>query len=391
MIHLIKSISYLPVIALLLFMYVLLFRTLIIYTIQLVVSIRKRKFDKNTLIPQLKTIIPQSKDIFKYLVISLVVVIGLFVFERQRWIKQDSAYVDAKNYFVVGMVLMDLRTLGHVFFYPERVIWKPAVKLQEIISSSGKALIPRDDGEQGVWGYHFTLAPYINRIHAPETKDINKLIKTSEFVLDHLGWSNIKDPNFSRYNKYIIYPLVALYYSFSYKAKYISKPSPSRYYDGLFRDKIQVEFLKKIVDASVHMEQSSKEFDKVRMHIFERPELQLINLVSTALMAREILYYQIHNLEFTCDGKWLSIYYKYVDRYNTETSTLTGVDQDLKRSFDKALLYHGSRINFFGHALCGLPKLPAFNIDSVTDLKFEGPGWYESFEELSKALLPREK
>jgi hypothetical protein len=324
-------------------------------------------------------------------VLCMIVTIGLNLFERQRWLTANTAYVDARQYFISGMVLMDCRTMGNFLIYPERMIWKPAVWLQQLITTTGLRLIPKNDGERAIWKYHFVLAPYINRIHAPHSKDVHTLIRTCEDVLETLATKTLADQDLNSKNKYIIYPLVTLYYQWSYHYRYSLNISPEVLYQGLYKDPKQYHYLQQVVEWSVKMEEEWQQHPAVTKYMRKHPDIELVQIVSVTLTLHEIILYQIHNLKFTCNDRYLNLYYDYVIRYCAKDSPYYRVDKNMKMSFDPPVLFHGTTINFFGHRLCNKPRLPAYTICTVRDLGGEGPGWYDAFIELNKRLVPKER
>lgn len=260
-----------------------------------------------------------------------------------------------------------------------------------MISHSGRKLIPEDDAEHAIWEYHFVLAPYINRIHAPHNEAVYPLIDACKFVLETLATKEMEDVDLRTKNKYIIYPLVALYYEYSFMGIYFVKPQVRCYTEGLYKDREQYEYLQQVVDWTVRLEDEWARYPEVMEYMEKNPDIHLIQLASTVLLLHDILYYQIHNLEFTCENSYLNLYYKYIQKYLADESPYHRVDRQLQKSFDPPVIYHGDKINFFGHRLCDRPKLPAYNIREVSDLGWEGPGWYEAFKTLNKILIPREK
>lgn len=389
--HLLLSLFYLILVVLLVGGYSYLTIITFRYLKQIWRGIRKRKWTLKTITPGKDCWSVSSSRLCVIGCVCLLLATGLYLFERSRWINEDSAHLEAKKYFVVGIVLMDFRAVGHRIFYPERMIWKPAVWLQKLITFTGLRYIPEDDGERAVWAYHFVLAPYINRVHAPHNRAVYPLIDTSKYVLETLVTYPCADKNFNHKNKYIIYPLVSLYYQFSYKRRYFVKPSPKVYYEGLYKDPEQYNMLKQVVEWALTMESEWADHPKVVDHMKNKPMIELTHLVSVSLLLHDIILYQIHNLIFTCDDRHLDLYYEYVTRYRAEGSPYYRVDDQTQSRFDNPVIYHGAPINFFGHSLCGRPKLPAFNVRTTWGLKGEGPGWYESFIELNRKLHTKEE
>jgi len=192
-------------------------------------------------------------------------------------------------------------------------------------------------------------------------------------------------------NKYIIYPLVTFYYQWIYGSRYSLTPSPDWYYKGLYQDSQQYRYLKQVVDWAIKMENEWPQHPTVVQYMRENPDIALIHLASVGLTLHEIINYQIHHLEFTCNDRYVNLYYEYVTRYRAKNSPYYRVSRQLQKSLDHALILHGEVINFFGHRLCNFPILPGYNITSVRSLGGEGPGWYKAFLELNKRLVPKQR
>lgn len=388
--HLVLSLIYLLLVALLVFGYLTIFILAFRYLFFVLRNILKRNWNKRTFLPT-KSLLLKRYQLLLLILICIVLTSGIFIFERNRWITSNSAYPEAKNYMVVGMVLLEYRTIGVSFIYPERLIWKPAEWLQQIISKTGRSLIPLSDGEHAIWQYYFVLAPYINHLHAPRTKEVFGLIDTSEYVLETLVGKKIKDPVFRDEKQYAIYPLVSLFYAYSFKGRYYLKPQPKRYEKGLYKDPVQVAKLKQIVDWSIKKEKKWAENASVLQFIKDRPDIELVQIASVTILLQDILRYQIHNIEFTCDDRYVNLYYGYVTRYVVEDSPLHRVDNNMRKRFNNPIIGHGYNINFFGHRLCNFKKLPNYSIGKAEYLKSEAPGWYDAFLELNKKIVPPEQ
>jgi hypothetical protein len=344
-----------------------------------------------TFVPSKGILFFSKSFLIKCIVFCLVITTGFYSYERSRWITTDTTNKEARQYLVTGMVLADFRTFTLRFIYPERSIWKPAVWLQQLISASGRRLVPVNDAEHAIWVYHFELAPFINRIHAPHNEAVYPLIDACEFVLETLATKEMADTELRTKNKYIIYPLVALYYQYSYKGKYYVKPSPWRYEKGLYKDPAQYTYLQQVVEWMIAMEEEWAVQPLVMEYMRTNPDIHLIQYVATALLLHEILHYQIHNHELTCEDRYFDLYYQYIEKYHGKDSPYHRVEQRMQRQFDHPVILHGDLINFFGHRLCGRPKLQAYNIRKAGKLKSYGPGWYEAFVALNRKLVPAEE
>jgi hypothetical protein len=289
------------------------------------------------------------------------------------------------------MVLLEYRTVGAVVFAPERAIWKPTLWLQRLISAVGETLIQEDDAERAIWDYFFELAPYINRIHAPRTPEVYHLIDTSEYVLERLVSSKIHDIQFREKFQFIIYPLVGLYYGYTYKGRYFLRPQPKRYYEGFHKDPGQYERLKEVVDWMLLKESEWQNHPLVQEHFEENPDIELVHLAAVIILLHDIVRYQVHNLIYTCDDRYVNLYHKYVGRYTSAESPYYRVDRTMQKRLDSPVIYHGATHNFIGHTLCGFPKLKGYNIRSARDLSGDGMEWYKAYLELNKKLVEPEK
>lgn len=323
------------------------------------------------------------------MVLCLLLVLSLYGVERYRWITKESAYKTAKNYFVVGIVLRDIRSGIRPFSKPHRIIWKPFDWLQELISYSGRKLIPEDDGEHGIWEYHLFLQTYVDQIYAPKTAYAVTLNRKSFFILQSLATKRIADKKFRERDKYLIYPFTALMYEHTNLRKYNLKYGYDRFYK-FYKDPGQYEETQQVVNWSMQLEHQWERYPAVTSIIADNPDTEVIQIMSTVLLLHQIIYYQIHNLEFTCEDKYLLAYWEYVLRFVSDDSPYHYASERLRKTARKLVLYLGDRINFFGHRLCNLKRLPAYSIKHVDQLGGEGPDWYDLFQELNRRLVAEE-
>ncbi len=359
------------------------------YLLQFVFALMKSSFARSTFSPCQTLSFFTRKKLIIFTLLCFFSTGGLYLFEYSRWFSSATVYRNARQYMVVGMVLMDFRAVGVVSFYPERAVWKPAVWLQQWIMSAGMHYLPEKDSERAIWKYHFILAPYINRIHAPRSKAVYPLIETSESILESLANGTMADTELAAKDKYIVFSMTAFYYQYVYGFRYSFMPS-TWYEEGLSKDQEQYEHLKQVVEWSVKLEKEWQQHSEILAYMRKNPEIELAHIVGVSLLLHEIIWYQIYNLLFTCEDRYLDLFYTYINKYTDDDSPYFRVDRKLQKSFNNPVIYHGEEINFFGHRLCQRPKFPGYNIREIGSL---GPnlGWYDSFLILNKRLVPEEK
>lgn len=393
MTHFILSLLFLPIIALLVVGYFYTGKAFFRYVYQLFCGIKKLSFCRSTFIPQRSVWFMQWSYLKKLLIVGLLCTLGLYVYERPRWIMDNSAHLSAKQYMVINAVILDYRTIGAALLFPENLIWKPLVWLQRLVVTIGRSLIPDNDGEHGIWLYYFELAPYINVLHAPATSEMYHLISTAEFTLQTLAEKEITDENFREFNQYQIYTITSFYYNFSYLKKYILDLQPKVYTEGLFHDPKQYEFIKSIVDKYIEKEQEWPQNPLISKYVKEHPDFELIHISTALLLVRNIIYYQINNRKYACNDHYVNIYYEYAERFYGDNTPYHKVDNDLQDKFWHVVGAGSRWENFFGHRLCDKPRLPAYSIHTLASLTRDSHDflWDDAFIDLTKKLVPVEK
>lgn len=110
--------------------------------------------------------LPRSK-LIQFLILTVVLSIFLYGYERQQWIKESTVYKEAKEYFVAGEVLADYRKIFASFIPPDSLLLWPLHTLQTAIYNSGTALIPKEDAEDAMWYQMWFIYPYSVRDYSP--------------------------------------------------------------------------------------------------------------------------------------------------------------------------------------------------------------------------------
>jgi len=102
----------------------------------------------------------RKKALCFVLIVFLVYHLGFYIQQRQEWMGDDNALLEAKEYFVAGQVLYGFRALLTRFIHPDIVVLWPLNALQEKIFEDGIRLLPKQDGERYVWQQLWFLYPY---------------------------------------------------------------------------------------------------------------------------------------------------------------------------------------------------------------------------------------
>ena len=392
--HLLLSLLFLALVVLLVAGYVYAACFLARYVAQVVRGVKRLSFSRATFVPARGLWLPPRSAVVTGFLACLLLVASLYVYERNRWIRPESAWKPAKEYMAVGFVILDLRVWAARFVYPERAVCRPLVWLQRAVSRAGRRLIPETDGEHALWQYYFEVSPYATRTHDPRSEEILRLIATCEDVLESLPRKEMADPILREKNRYLVHTMTAFYYCWTYSSKYcVGRHSwrCSHYEYGFFEDRSQYDLLRRMVDDLVAAEAEWPKHPQVTEYVGAHPDFELIHIGTVILLLREVVEFQMQNIEFTCGDLHVEQFYRYSKRLLAKDSPYRRVNKQMRQSFRKAIVWHGPETRFVGHRLCGWEQLPSYDITSLQKLVYEPFAWDLAYIRLVKKLLPPER
>lgn len=171
-------------------------------------------------------LIIKNRDVLKiFLSFFIAINVSTYLFLRYETIDKNRANLLAKEYYVVGDVLFAFRKILMLpkfvtrIYYPEDYFIRPLEYLQRMIFNSGVKHLPKDDAEWGLWEYHFFVYPYARIMHTPGNprKDAiiphyQKTVDRSFEALRAIATKPIKDKKMNQEEKYLIYPVFAMFY-----------------------------------------------------------------------------------------------------------------------------------------------------------------------------------
>jgi|GEM_PF-6407014 len=143
----------------------------------------------------------------------------LYIGQRNHWMGSESAHLEAKEYWVAGQVVFAHRKIAEKYLHPENPMTWAYTKLQKLVYQKGTALLPKDDGEVGVWQNQWFLYLYARKSRRPygvgdlkmEPKMI-PLLNNCWTALEQMATKPFEDSLMER--QYLLsYPALARYYN----------------------------------------------------------------------------------------------------------------------------------------------------------------------------------
>jgi hypothetical protein len=83
------------------------------------------------------------------------------------WNGKGSEYHSAKCYYAAGNVVATYRSFLAPVLTPNNILTFWLELPQRVIYNTAKPLIPKEDGEMAIWGYHWFVYPYAKRFTRP--------------------------------------------------------------------------------------------------------------------------------------------------------------------------------------------------------------------------------
>ncbi|MGL1930158.1 MAG: hypothetical protein OCC45_00155 [Desulfotalea sp.] len=108
-----------------------------------------------------------KKWLIKLFIFFLTINMGIYLFERIKYLGDDNLHYKAKEYWIAGQVVAKTRKVLGMVLHPENPILVPYILLHKSIYHIGKRYLPYDDGEIYVWYGSWFLHPYAQRIKRP--------------------------------------------------------------------------------------------------------------------------------------------------------------------------------------------------------------------------------
>lgn len=341
---------------------------------------KNRNNEKGWLKEKIKNLIIPPKEIF--LVGSrktvMLFVVGLFLIntsywlkERAEWVNEKHAYLDAKEYYAVGNVLLFYRAISASILSPENNLLQPLEWLQRAIVSKGVSLIPKEDAEWAMWEYRFFWYLYIRNTHIPQQAHnlLGKIVTYNTYMkpwitdmlddiyrgLDDLANKSMKDAVFEN-EKYLAYPTLGMYYDFGYAAYYSKNLNASGSMYNFVKVKDAIIPLQNSVRWMEKMQSEWETHPEALKEINAKPRLQIAQQTTILLNLMHILNNKMYQGTFQCDDPWLLKVYPYSKAFNAKDAPLTKVSKEeqfiytvANRSLDM--------VSYTAHKLCGYRRL----------------------------------
>ena len=323
--------------------------------------------------PKSMFIVGTKRTVMLFFIGLLMINSAFWIKERYVWVNEKHAYLDAKEYYAVGNVLLFYRAIFSSILSPENNLLRPMEQLQRAIVAKGTSLIPKDDAEPAMWNYRFFWYLYARNTHLP-TQAPNPLGKLVTIVvplkpwiaqmwdniykdLDDLANKPMKDKVFEE-EKYLAYPLLDMYFDEGYiSAYYSTKEEPdgggSLYNFVKYKDAIIP--LVNIVKWSEKMQSEWKAHPKAYKKIKSNPRLQLAHQVAILLHLAAILDNKMYQGTFRCDDPLLLKVYPYMEAFNAKDSPLYKVSKEEQWIYTVANS-ELETVSYTANKLCGYKK-----------------------------------
>lgn len=139
--------------------------------------------------------------------------------QRAKWMGEDNANLQAKEYWVAGQVLNGFRHALTTVIHPDVFIMWPAESLQRLIYRQGTGQLPENDGEIGVWqnvwfNYHYIKKGRRNLgVNTGESSDkMRQILDQWWFSLEAMGSRSFADKEMEEEHYLRDYPALAFWY-----------------------------------------------------------------------------------------------------------------------------------------------------------------------------------
>lgn len=273
-----------------------------------------------------------KKAYFKILLLTSVILIGVYSKQRVEWMGKDNANLTAKEYWTSGQVLASIRFSLVRVLHPENIILWPFNRLQKVIYEKGLQYLPKNDGENGIWTDAWFLYPYRLRSLLPKVsvktpyqkhlidpvfkadKKFPRIISLLDqfwFALETMATKPYADRQMKFQHYYRNFPGLAMYYII-FDGFYVGKYTGSAKY--LLRNRKYALRLEQLLKWLEDLKARWKA-DGFYQTIWEKyPKVGAIRKVVHQAILQDLLSVLAYRKEFHCDHPWIAkLYQSYLD------------------------------------------------------------------------------
>ncbi len=317
--HLLMSIGFSSLAVCLMIVYAITFFLLLVagrYLISLLISHFRKT---NRPVFWLITLATHSKKYGVYaLCFFLFVQVLLYANLRREWMGEDNAHLQAKEYFVAGMMVSGPVKFLTVFFHPESIIVRPFWNILEVVYEKGSVLLPDNDGEQAVWRQMWFLHRYVKKDRT--TKDGHRrryspsmvqLLDKIWWCLESMGSKTFADKQIR--NQYLTnFSALATYYTI-HDAQYLEKTAGSG--PVMAKDPLHVGRSRKLVQWLKELETKWQDDTEVTAILNARPAIKVFRQLAIIGSLYRIIDAEIFSREFSCDRESTLLYVKTMSEF----------------------------------------------------------------------------
>lgn len=255
--------------------------------------------------------------------LSAFVFFNVFLYARlhSKWMGKDTAYPDAKEYFVAGQVVNAYRFFWFNLGAPDKFYVKPFVEpfnaLQQKIYDQGVKYLPKEDGEIGIWTDLWFVYPWSKRFRIPKAKNPwittparLALIKRAWFCVRTVATKPFADRQM--YEEYYLrdFPGMAFYYSMYEEFYAGNRFGAAR---KLAQDPMHVARSKQLVAWCEELQRKWQASRYMRTFLKRHQEVEAILQVEMLEELEDVIDGEIWERQFKCDDPFIL---KYVEVRN---------------------------------------------------------------------------
>lgn len=130
---------------------------IILYAFAAIMSFLHKKYLRKKTVTSLVPLHIKGHILRIAICISLILT-GVYIKERLRWIDEDSPNRQAREFWVAGQTIASVRFASLRLFHPENIAFAPYLALQKLVYDKGIKLV--SDGEKYIWHDVWFLYPY---------------------------------------------------------------------------------------------------------------------------------------------------------------------------------------------------------------------------------------
>jgi hypothetical protein len=307
----------------------------------------------------------------RFAILVVIAYLALYAHQRFTWVKSDSMYPAAKEYWMAGQVVYTPRRIMEFIVHPDNFLIRPFAWLQRSIFNRGVTLLPEEDGERFVWENHWFLYPYTRKKHRPYFVTSDKYEPKMVALLDRC-WAGLEgmmtlpiaDPHMLR-NSMFSTPLLADYYSLldgHYTGKYRGAGTLSRKTPFLVeRQHILLQWMDKL-------ERNWKSNGLYEELLSKYPAVLMNRQVVVLRLHQELSLSRVMEGKFSCEHPLiLRLHKEYIDAMSTDPNRnfflfYSKRNREQAKIAYKSTVYHapGGAANYLLSTICGktMPKEP---------------------------------